>query len=114
MRFTQPLLLGGSEYRDAPKLAIDAKGTLHLAYAVGQRVRYTRSTDGARSFAAPRELGKGAFPSLALDAQGGVYVTWELARGLGVAVSRGDVAVGHSSFEPGKASRIWLITARGR
>ena len=146
-RFTAPVLLRGAEYGDAPKLAVDTKSTLHLAYGLGRRIVYARSTDGARSFERPREIaGLGGFPSLAADAKGGVYVTWELARGLGIAVStdggntfsaaaevprskarnggtqgllmdklaanaRGDVVVAHSSFEPGKASRVWLMRA---
>jgi hypothetical protein len=77
-------------YSDAPKLAIDRGGTLHLVYgesAAGPfdryEVHYTRSRDGARTFEAPRSLSRGAaaysaaFPSLALDANDNVYVSWE-------------------------------------
>ena len=142
--FATPVLLKGNAHSDAPKLAVDAKGTLHLAYGLGERVVYARSTDGGQRFERARELGKGAFPSLAVDANGGVYVTWELPRGLGFAVSadggdtfgaaaqlpgtggrnggtqgllmdklaansRGDVAVAHSSFEPGRQSRVFVV-----
>ena len=146
--FATGVLLKGDAYGDAPKLAADAKGTLHLAYALGARIVYTRSADGARTFETPRELARsGGFPSLAVDGKGGVYVTWELSRGLGFAVSRdsgrtfsaatelpgstarnggtqgllmdklavnsrGDVAVAHSSFAPGKASRVFLIRSK--
>jgi hypothetical protein len=99
-------------YSDAPKLAVDTHGVVHLVYAesaggpfAASHVRYTRSTDGAASFAPPREispLGAG-FPSLSIDAQGKLFVLWEVfpdprghPRGLALAVS-GD---GGTSFAP--------------
>jgi hypothetical protein len=104
-RFSEPRIVARSEgYSDAPKLAVGAGGVLHLAYAesedgplVRHHVRYTRSTDGAQTFAPPRKLSKpgGAFPDLRLDGQGNPYVLWELVpdprkrpHGLGIAVSR--------------------------
>ena len=89
------------EYSDAPKLAFDRRGTLHLAFGEGNRIAYTRSSDGARSFEPLRLVSAAGagFPSLATDAQGGVYVLWELlpnpqrrSRGLGIAVSRDEGA----------------------
>jgi hypothetical protein len=96
-------------YSDAPRLAVDARGVLHLAYAESdgaplqrQRVLYLRSTDGARTFEPPRVLTQtlprpyvsAGYPSLAVDRQTGVYVLWELQddpgkrpRALGMAVS---------------------------
>jgi len=85
-------------YSDAPKLAVDAAGTLHLVYAESDggpfgryHVRYKRSADVARDISGP---GAG-FPALSLDAKGNVYVLWEISsthplrpRGLGIAVSR--------------------------
>lgn len=83
-------------YSDAPKLAVDRAGRVHLVYAESEggpfehsHIRYTRSSDGAQSFDAPRRLShplpkqvKGAaYPYLALDAQDHVYVAWELFRG---------------------------------
>jgi hypothetical protein len=108
--FGRPQTVAASPgYSDAPKLAVDAKGRLHLAYAESDgdafgsyHVRYTRSFDGARSFEAPRELfaaslgsGEGAgFPSLAIDGNDTVILSWELypgkdgrPRGLGYTVS---------------------------
>ena len=79
-------------YSDAPKLAVDREGTLHVAYgesAAGpfepSEVHYTRSRDGGRSFESARSLSRNAsstaygagFPSLSLDGAGNVYVTWE-------------------------------------
>jgi len=108
-RFRLPLIVGASRgYSDAPKLAVDSRGTLHLAYAesVGgpfeeRHVRYARSNNGGRTFEAARALSKGgaSYPSLAVDAKGRVYVLWELMpaprgypRGLAMTVSndRGD------------------------
>lgn len=50
-------------YSDAPKLAADGKGVLHLVYAESDsgpfgryQVYYTSSTDGGRSFAEPRKI----------------------------------------------------------
>lgn len=97
-------------YADAPKLAVDAGGMLHLAYAQSAggpfglyRVRYARSADGGRSFEAPREISSplpadaqsAAYPMLGIDAENNVYVCWELfpgrrrhSRGLALAYSR--------------------------
>ncbi len=103
--FGEPRIVAPSPgYSDAPKLAIDPGGALHLAYAESSggpfnpsRIRYTRSTDGGRTFEPPREIsGPGAgFPALSVDAKGNLYVLWELfndprghPRGLALAVSR--------------------------
>jgi len=94
-------------YSDAPKLAVDARGTLHLVHAESRggpfdrsHIRYLRSRDRGRTFEAAREISSppphdatsAAFPSLALDGER-VIVTWELypalerPRGLGLAYS---------------------------
>jgi hypothetical protein len=91
-------------YSDAPKIAVDPAGTLHLVYAESSggpferyRVLYTRSTDGGRTFKPSRPISavNAGFPSLSLDASGDIYVVWELFDdprrrpvGLGFAVSR--------------------------
>jgi hypothetical protein len=83
-------------YSDAPKLAVDARGTLHIVYADGKRILYSRSADHGRSFERPRDIsgGDAGFPALDIDAKGNLYVLWErftehprLARGLALAVS---------------------------
>jgi hypothetical protein len=96
-------------YSDAPKLAVDREGVVHLVYGESpdgpfglHRVYYTRSKDGAESFATPSEISRpmpdssrgAGYPALNLDARGNLYVTWELfqrpgsrPRGLGFAVS---------------------------
>jgi hypothetical protein len=84
-------------FSDAPKLAVDARGMLHLVYAEDGRVWYTRSEDGAQHFAPPRAISAAGagFPSLGLDSHDNPHVLWELypearkpPRGLGIAWSR--------------------------
>jgi hypothetical protein len=109
--FGEPqLVAASSNYSDAPRLAVDAAGVLHLAFhetAGGpferSHIRYTSSRDGGRSFAAPRDISasapaaavSAAFPALGVDAAGIVVVSWEShadlrqrPRGLAIAVSR--------------------------
>lgn len=90
-------LARGKGYADAPKLAVARDATVHLAYADEGGVHYARSTNGGRTFSSGRSISaSGAgFPSLAVDAADGVYLTWERfperaprPRGLGYAVSR--------------------------
>ncbi|MBI2204261.1 MAG: exo-alpha-sialidase [Candidatus Rokubacteria bacterium] len=107
--FGKPRIVARTKgYSDAPKLAVDPGGALHLVYGEDHRVWYTRSTDGARTFAPPREISGPAagFPSLSIDAKGSVYVLWELfrdhpyrPRGLGFVVSRD----GGRAFTPAAA-----------
>ena len=108
--FDAPGAVAASQsYSDAPKLAVDRAGAVHLVYAESSggpferyHVRYTRSTDGGRTFAAPRDISRpmphsfvsAAFPALSVDRQGRVYVVWELygdarqpPRGLALSVS---------------------------
>jgi hypothetical protein len=95
--FGAPVIVERSKgYSDAPKLAVDAGGALHIVYSERQRILYSRSSDGARSFERPRDIsGRDAgFPALSLDAKGNLYVLWErfadhplLPRGLALAVS---------------------------
>lgn len=103
--FGEPRIVAPSPgYSDAPKLAVDPRGTLHLVYAESSggpfepsRIRYTQSFDGARTFEPPREISApgAGFPALSMDANGNLYVLWELfgdprgyPRGLAFAVSR--------------------------
>ena len=105
--FGEPLrVFQGKGYSDAPKLAVDSTGTVHLVFAESAggpfdryHIRYARSTDGAHSFGSTRDIssagGTGAsFPSLSIDADGNVFVLWEVAsdparrpRGLAMTVS---------------------------
>lgn len=83
-------------YSDAPKLAFDARGVLHLVHAESRHgpfgpslVRHLRSDDGGRSFGPAREISRplppgyegAAFPALGTDGRGRVTVIWELMRG---------------------------------
>jgi hypothetical protein len=123
--FSAAQVVGASQsYSDAPKLALDSKDGLHLAYAESDggafgnyHIRYVRSFDGARSFEAPRIIsasipahGAGAaFPSLAIGAGETVFLTWELyaktdqrPQGLGFVVSRdGGTTFSRPALVPG-------------
>lgn len=113
-------------YSDAPKLAFDARGTLHLVHAESRgepfepsSIRHLRSTDGGRSFGPAREISNplpagyagAGFPALGSDARGRVVVIWELLRGpapapsygLAVAVSADGVQFGAPQPIPGSA-----------
>jgi hypothetical protein len=108
--FSKALTVGpGKGYSDAPKLAVDSRGVLHLVYAESENgsfarydIRHTYSEDEARTFATPRAIShplpkqfeSAAFPSLDIDGKGNIYVTWELyrrlderPRGLGMGIS---------------------------
>lgn len=73
---------------DHPALAVDARGTVHVAWADRQRqdpdtdIRYTRSTVGGRRFAASRRVDAGApsanqwHPALAVDGED-VVIVWQ-------------------------------------
>jgi hypothetical protein len=109
--FGRPQVVAPSRnYSDAPKLAVDRAGVLHLVYAETaggpferSHIRYTRSTDGGRTFEPARDIStplpasavSAAFPSLGVDMAGNVCALWELypqlgqpPRGLALAVSR--------------------------
>jgi hypothetical protein len=82
-------------YSDAPKLAFDARGVLHLVHSESRggpfapsSIRHLRSTDGGRTFGPAREISSplppgyesAAFPALGVDGRGRVVVLWELMR----------------------------------
>jgi hypothetical protein len=113
-------------HSDAPKVAFDARGALHLVHAerrggpdTPSSIRHLRSTDGGRSFGPATEISNplpsgyagAAYPALGIDAQGRVVVTWELLRGadvasphgLGIAVSDDGKRFGAPQFIPGSA-----------
>jgi hypothetical protein len=104
------IVLESAGHADAPKIAVDSKGTVHLVYAESltgpferYHIRYAQSTDGARTFNGPREISNplppgfesANFPALSVDAENNLYILWELfpdrqdrPRGLGFTVSR--------------------------
>jgi hypothetical protein len=101
-------------YSDAPKLALDAAGVLHLAYAEDARIRYARSRDGGRTFEQARALSRpgAGFPALGIAGNNDVYVAWETfpdgarrrPRGLALTVSRdGGVVFTPPEAIPGSA-----------
>ena len=105
-RFADPVIVEKTKaYSDAPKIAVDDRGVVHLVYSEGRRVRYTHSADGAR-FAPPQDIpgGDARYPALGLDARGNVYVLSERfpqgfePRGLELAIS-GDRGGAFRSIE---------------
>ena len=97
--FGEPRIVFESDgHSDAPKIAVDGKGTVHLVYAESPagplqhyHIRYTRSNDGERAFEEPREISSPQaeqfesmhFPALSLDGEDNLYVLWELFPGRG-------------------------------
>jgi len=109
-------------YSDAPKLAADTRGTLHLVYAENKRVLYSRSSDGAASFERPRDIsGRDAgFPALSIDAKRNLYVLWErfaehplLPRGLALAVSHDAGRTFKSTQVPESTGAGWNGSSQG-
>ncbi|HEY0845307.1 MAG TPA: sialidase family protein [Noviherbaspirillum sp.] len=115
--FSEPRIVAKTDgYSDAPKLAVDRSGVVHLAFAESSggpfaryRIRTMRSEDRGRTFTAMQELplpatdSGAAFPSLALDGKGRMMLMWERyrgreqrPRGLAIAVSTD----GGRSFTP--------------
>lgn len=120
INFSKPHIVASSKgYSDAPKLAVDASGAVHLVYAESSggpfdryRILYTRSTGDAFTFDVPRDISStpsksntsAGFPTLSIDAKGNLYVIWEMygshgqrPRGLGITISHD---AGHSFTLP--------------
>ena len=91
--FANPRRLFPSDaHADAPKLAVDSEGAVHLAYAQGSggpfgrhEIQYARLDEGGSPTTEPQRFSAGpasssggaGFPSLGLDARGHVLVLWE-------------------------------------
>ena len=125
--FGSPTVVGESDgHADAPKVAVDGEGTVHLVYAEADggpggryQIRYTRRSSGADEFEAPRVISRPdrngvdsvGFPSLSVDGAGNLYVLWERfptrrgrPRGLGFAHSAdGGRTFGWHAVVPGTA-----------
>lgn len=91
--FGEPRIVFASNgHADAPKIAVDSEGIVHLVYGESpagplQRyhLRYTQSNNGGQTFQEPREIASPGeqfesvnFPTLSLDGQDNLYVLWEL------------------------------------
>lgn len=104
-------------HSDAPGLAVDHEETVHLVFSDSPdgpfqryRVLHSYSTDRAASFEAPTEVSElqgdvdsANFPSVAVDEQGHVFVTWQhypdfRQRPFGMGFAASDD--GGESFEP--------------
>ena len=111
-------------YSDAPKLAVDERGRLHVAYderpdgPFGRsEIHYAHSDDRGQTFRQPRALSKqnmrgaesAGYPALSLARGGKIYVLWELfpgsrsgGRGLAIATSQdGGETFGTPAFVAG-------------
>lgn len=103
--FARSIITQTQGFSDAPKLAVDATGTLHVAWAESlggpdtrSGIRYMRSLDGGHRFEAARELtsptqSHAGYPMLAVDGER-VVISWEImmleyqrSRGLALAYS---------------------------
>jgi len=73
----QPLTITGQ----APAIAVDVHGDLHISYWHSDTVYYIRSTDGGLTFTPPLSLGlslgQGCPSDIAVDANGHPYVVWQ-------------------------------------
>jgi hypothetical protein len=117
-------IIESSGHADAPKLALDSRGVVHLTYGESAdgpwqryRIHYARSEDGGATFSTPRVIvdpgvdpgaqhfASANFPHLGLDGSDNLYVVWDLfprgqqrSAGLGISFS-GDN--GHTFASPG-------------
>lgn len=76
------VVLKSDRHSDAPEIATDSEGTVHLVYSEGNHVRYSRWKPGAEKFSeafsqSRRVSDRGHYPEVALDQQGRVYLLWE-------------------------------------
>lgn len=92
--FAEPTIAEKTEgYSDAPKIAVDSNGIVHVVHAESSggpldrcHVRYAQSRDGGRTFEPGREISRpnpqtiesASFPALTLDEQDNIYVLWEM------------------------------------
>ena len=118
--FGEPsIILESDGHSDAPKLAVDEEGTLHLAYGESPEgmfeqyhVRYARQAKDEEGFGSSRRISEASettaqgahFPSLALGARDALLMLWNLyptgehpPRGLGFTAS---VDGGNSFYGP--------------
>jgi hypothetical protein len=129
-KFGAPVIVERTKgYSDAPKLALDASGTLHIVYGeserglfAGRHVRYARSADGGRSFEKPRDISgpHAGFPALGIDANGNLYVLWERfegdtlrPRGLSLALSQDAGRTFRAARVPESAGSGWNGSLQG-
>ena len=106
--FGEPLIVPSAGHADAPGIAADSRGRLHLVYGESPngplrqyRIRYAHRDAGSDRFSEPRTIaGPGAgidsvnFPDIVVDAGDRLYLVWKLfadrrhySRGLGFTMS---------------------------
>ena len=67
----------GSVRGEDPSISVAADGTIYLGYQSAGRIYLATSLDGGTQFAAPLQLGSGLFAHVAVNAYGGLAVSWE-------------------------------------
>ena len=125
-RFEQPRPAAVTAgHADAPKVAFDARGVLHLVHAESpdgpfkpSSIQHQRSTDGGRRFGPAMVISgalvpgqaAGGFPAIGVDGRGRVVVTWEqlegpnlTPRGLAIAVSEDGLQFAKPQHIPASA-----------
>lgn len=106
--FGAPQFVPSSGHADAPDIAMDSQGRLHLVFSespgaslLQYRIRYARQDPGSGRFSEPRtvagpepEIDSVNFPNLAVDAADRLYIAWKRfpdrrqhSRGLGFTMS---------------------------
>jgi hypothetical protein len=79
--FAQPIVVEHTPaFSDAPDLAVDSAGTVHVVFGDAMHMRYARSSNGGVSFEPSRVISgreQAGFPTVVVD-RGRVDVLWEL------------------------------------
>jgi hypothetical protein len=115
-----------SGHADAPKLAVDNRGVVHLTYGESAdgpwqryRIHYARSDDGGETFSTPRvivdpgvdpglqQYASAHYPQLALDGIDRLYVVWDLFPG--VRQRSAGLGISYSSDDGRTFASSWVI-----
>ena len=114
--FTSPILVNtkpetvAAENESRPKIKVDAKGTIYLTWVLtldkkrSTYVRFSRSTDGGKSFTTPVTVNdnlqviRHRFDSLAVGKNGEIFVAWLDARDTEAAKKAGKEVKGLSLY----------------
>lgn len=116
----------GTEGDNRPKIAIAADGTLYVSYTsllsrpFSGDIRFSRSTDGGRTFSPPltvndnRDIISHRFDSLIVGPKGEVYVAWLDRRDEVAARKRGDAYSGAAVYYAVSTDRGKSFSVNGK